>query len=114
MLASIPIPLPDKNIRDEIGNLVLKANQLRNEAWFNEQDAITKLENLIARKQTPQTQIDEVNAPPRGSLQENVDTIQKPSALGELTFAPDAPPIWELVARISAQVPDEEWNKTTH
>lgn len=96
MFASVPIPLPDAAIRDEIGNLVLRANQLRDEAWRNEQDAITKLENLIARKQTPQTQI---------------DPVQQPSAASEITFDPDAPPIWELVAQISAQVPDDEWKK---
>lgn len=96
MLASVPIPLPELNIRDEIGNLVLKANQLRDEAWRNEQDAINKLENLIAKKQNPQIQ---------------VETVQQPSALSELNFDPDAPPIWELVAQISAQVPDEEWKK---
>lgn len=96
MFSSVPIPLPEPSIRDEIGNLVLKANQLRDEAWRNEQDAINKLENLIAREQTPQTQI---------------DTIQQRSDLSELTFDPDAPPIWELVAQISAQVPDEEWKK---
>lgn len=96
MLASIPIPLPESRIRDEIGNLVLKANQLRDEAWCNEQDAINKLENLIARKQNSQLQ---------------VEMVQQPSALSELNFDPDAPPIWELVAQISAQVPDEEWKK---
>jgi type I restriction enzyme S subunit len=96
MLASVPIPLPEPSIRDEIGNLVLKANQLRDEAWRNEQDAISKLENLIVKKQTPQIQ---------------VGATQQPSALSELSFDPDAPPIWELVAEISAQVPDEEWKK---
>jgi type I restriction enzyme, S subunit len=96
MFASVPIPLPDTAIRDEIGNLVLKANQLRDEAWRNEQDAITKLENLISRKQTPAIQ---------------VDAAQKTSALSDLTFDPDAPPIWELVAQISSQVPDDEWKK---
>ena len=96
MFASVPIPLPEPSIRDEIGNLVLKANQMRNEAWRNEQDAINKLENLIARKQTPQTQ---------------TDTVQQPSASGELAFDPDAQPIWELVGQISARVPDEEWKK---
>jgi type I restriction enzyme, S subunit len=96
MLASVPIPIPGLKIRDEIGNLVLKANQLRDEAWRNEQDAITKLENLISKKQAPQVQ---------------VDTVQQPSALDELTFDPDALPIWELVAQISAQVPDDEWKK---
>lgn len=33
------------------------------------------------------------------------------SKLSELSFDPDAVPIWELVAEISAQVPDEEWQK---
>jgi type I restriction enzyme, S subunit len=96
MLSSVPIPIPGLKIRDEIGNLVLKANQLRDEAWRNEQDAITKLESLISKKQAPQVQ---------------VDTAQQPSALDELTFDPDALPIWELVAQISAQVPDDEWKK---
>lgn len=50
MLASIPIPLPQKTIRDEIGNLVLTANQLRDQAWKKEQEAITKLESLINSK----------------------------------------------------------------
>ncbi len=96
MLASVLIPLPEESIRNEIGDLVIRANRLRDEAWRNEQDAINKLENLIARKQTPQTQI---------------DTVQQPSASGELTFDPDAQPIWELVGQISARVPDEEWKK---
>lgn len=96
MLASVPIPLPEPSVRDEIGNLVLKANQIRDEAWRNEQDAISKLENLILKKQTPQIQ---------------VSATQQPSALSTLSFDPDAPPIWELVTEISAQVPDEEWKK---
>jgi hypothetical protein len=29
----------------------------------------------------------------------------------QFSFDPDAQPIWELVAEISAQVPDEEWAK---
>jgi len=96
MLASVPIPLPEPSVTDEIGNLVLKANQLRDEAWHNEQDAINKIENLIVKQQTPQIQI---------------NIAQQPSALSELSFDPDAPPIWELVAGISAEVPDEEWKK---
>ncbi|WP_414545576.1 hypothetical protein [Nostoc sp. CCY0012] len=96
MLASVPIPLPKPSIINEIGNLVLKANQLRDEAWRNEQEAINKLENLIAKKQTPQLEI---------------DTVQAPSPSDKFSFDPDAPPIWELVAEISAQVPDEEWKK---
>ncbi len=29
----------------------------------------------------------------------------------EFSFDPDAPPIWELAGKISAQIPDEEWQK---
>ncbi len=35
----------------------------------------------------------------------------EPLAPSELSFDEDAIPIWELVAQISAQVPDEEWQK---
>jgi type I restriction enzyme S subunit len=96
MLASVPIPLPDSSIRDEIGNLVLQANQLRDEAWRNEQDAISKLENLIVKKSM-------------ATIQD--DATRQPSDPSEFSFDPDAPPIWELVAEISAQIPDEEWKK---
>jgi type I restriction enzyme, S subunit len=98
MLASVPIPLPEASIRDEIGNLVLKANQLRDQAWRNEKDAIEKIENLILQKQSPQIQIDP-----------NLD--RKPIETDKFSFDPDALPIWELVAQISAQIPDEEWQK---
>lgn len=94
MLVSVPIPLPVPAVRDEIGNLVLKANALRDEAWRKEQDAIRKLENLIAKGRVVEAKAQAVGAVP---------------AIGELFFDPDAPPIWELVAEISAQVPDEEW-----
>jgi type I restriction enzyme S subunit len=53
MLASIPVPLPDPSIRDEIGNLVLRANSLRHEAWEKEQEAIAQLEALIAHGSVP-------------------------------------------------------------
>jgi type I restriction enzyme S subunit len=91
MFSAVPIPLPESSII-----LVLKANQLRDEAWRNEQEAINKLENLIAKKQTPQLEI---------------DTVQEPLPSDKFSFDPDTPPIWELVAEISAQVPDEEWQK---
>jgi hypothetical protein len=39
----------------------------------------------------------------------STDKLSPP--LGEVSFDPDAPPIWELAAKISAQVPDEEWQK---
>jgi type I restriction enzyme S subunit len=47
MLGSIPVPLPDPAIMNEIGNLVLKANSLRNEAWELERWAIERVENAI-------------------------------------------------------------------
>ena len=96
MLASVPIPLPEPKIRDEIGNLVLKANQLRDEAWHNEQDAITRLESWIANKPTAPAQAE--SSPNKISLK-------------DIKYDPNAIPIWELAARISAKVPDEEWAK---
>ncbi len=95
MLASVPIPLPEASIRDEIGNLVLRANQLRDEAWRSEQQAITKLENLIAGKSTP----------------ENLDQGAAAVSLANLAYDPNTIPIWELAAQLSATVPDEEWAK---
>jgi type I restriction enzyme, S subunit len=98
MFSSVPIPLPKASIRDEIGNLVLKANQLRDEAWRNEQEAIEKIENLILQKQSSPIQI-------------NPNIAQKPMETDKFSYDPDAPPIWELVAQISAQIPDGEWKK---
>ena len=46
MLKSVPIPVPDADIRDEIGNKVLQANRLRDEAWRKEQEAIRQIEAL--------------------------------------------------------------------
>ena len=50
MLASVPIPLPVPTIRNEIGDLVLKANALRDEAWQKEREAIRQIENLTSIK----------------------------------------------------------------
>ena len=47
MLASVPVPLADEPTRREIGDLVLKANSLRNVAWEKEQTAITQLEQIV-------------------------------------------------------------------
>ncbi len=96
MFSSIPFPLPEPSIRDEIGNLVLKANQLRDEAWCNEQDAITRLESWIANKPTAPA-VDE-SSPNKIPLK-------------DIEYDPSAIPIWQLAARISAKVPDEEWAK---
>jgi hypothetical protein len=37
----------DEPTRREIGDLVLKANSLRNEAWEEERTAITQLEHIV-------------------------------------------------------------------
>ncbi len=96
MLASVPVPLPEAIIRNEIGNLVLKANQLRDEAWRNEQTAINKLESLIANKPTDPSQ-----------PEMNPNKID----LTKIKYDPSAIPIWELAAQLAAKVPDEEWAK---
>jgi len=96
MFSSVLIPLPDRTIRDEIGNLVLKANTLRDEAWRKEQTAINKLESLISREPTLSIRKEATN-----------DT----SALRDVPFDPNAIPIWELAAQITASIPAEEWAK---
>lgn len=96
MFSSIPIPLPDRKIRNEIGNLVLKANQLRDEAWRNEQDAITRLESWITNKPT---------APALDESSPNKIPLR------DIKYDSNAISIWELAARISAKVPEEEWAK---
>lgn len=95
MFSSIPIPLPEASVQDEIGYLVLRANQLRDEAWRSEQQAITKLENLIAGKSTP----------------ENSDQGVATVSIANLAYDSNAIPIWELAAQLSATVPNEEWAK---
>ncbi len=96
MFSSVPVPLPNIAIRDEIGNLVLKANQLRDQAWRNEQEAIAKLEKLISSKSnTP------MNKQP---------SVEKFS-LENIKFDYSAEPIWELTDRLSAKIPAEEWAK---
>lgn len=52
MFSSVPIPLPEKTVQDEIGNLVLQANELRDLAWRKEQDAIGRVESLVQGKDT--------------------------------------------------------------
>jgi type I restriction enzyme, S subunit len=96
MLASVHIPLPEPAIRNEIGDLVLKANQLRDQAWRNEQEAISKLEKLISSKSS--------------TAMNNQKPIEGFS-LANIKFDYDAEPIWELAARLSAKIPNEEWAK---
>lgn len=96
MFSSVLIPLPELPIRNEIGDLVLKANQLRDEAWRNEQEAIAKLESLITNK-------------PINSVQDESNPNKIP--LKDIKYDPNAIPIWELAAQLAAKVPDEEWIK---
>lgn len=58
MLSSIPIPLPGAVIENEIGDLVLKANQLRTQAWESERDGIEQIENLIKTGQSLRRTVD--------------------------------------------------------
>lgn len=47
MMGSVPIPLPSTGVRDKIGDLVLRANELRDQAWRAERETIEELEGLI-------------------------------------------------------------------
>ena len=48
-LAAVPVPMPPAAVRNEVGDLVLRANALRHEAWRLERTAIADLERLIQR-----------------------------------------------------------------
>jgi len=50
MIGSVLIPLPSREVRNKIGDLVLRANELRNHAWRVEREAIEELENIIEGK----------------------------------------------------------------
>ena len=52
MIASVPIPLPGQDVQDQIGNLVLRANDLRDQAWRKEREAIGQLEVIFGDVQT--------------------------------------------------------------
>jgi type I restriction enzyme S subunit len=47
MLGAVPIPLPSLGVRDKIGDLVLRANELRDQAWRIERETIEELERFI-------------------------------------------------------------------
>ena len=47
MLGSIPVPYPEESVRNAVGELVLAANNLRDEAWRLERGAINDLESAI-------------------------------------------------------------------
>lgn len=48
MLGTVPVPLLSREQADEIGDLVLEANKLRDDAWNLEQRAFRMLETIIA------------------------------------------------------------------
>jgi type I restriction enzyme S subunit len=50
MLGSIPVPILPEDSRNVIGDLVLKANALRNDAWNLEREAIRKIEDIVEGK----------------------------------------------------------------
>jgi type I restriction enzyme S subunit len=56
MLGSVLIPLPQKKARDQIGNLVLRANELRGQAWEVERQSIEELESIIERRASRRTE----------------------------------------------------------
>ena len=51
MLSSVPIPLPAPSLKNEIGDLVLKANALRDKPWQKEREATSQIENLPSVKE---------------------------------------------------------------
>jgi type I restriction enzyme S subunit len=54
MLGAVAVPLLTRQQRNSIAALVLKANQLRNDAWSFEQGALAALSKEIARAPTPE------------------------------------------------------------
>jgi len=49
MLASVPVPHAPSGVRKKLGELVLRANELRHSAWILEQKAIRQIESLISK-----------------------------------------------------------------
>jgi len=47
MLSSVPIPLLSKARVEEIGSMVLQANDLRDHAWINERQAIVRFNEIV-------------------------------------------------------------------
>jgi type I restriction enzyme S subunit len=52
MIGSIQIPFPEKKIRDRVGDLVLRANELRDSAWQLERESIEEMERIIEKRAT--------------------------------------------------------------
>jgi type I restriction enzyme S subunit len=49
MLKSVPVPNVCPSIRHEVGELVLRANERRNDAWLMEQKAIHQVETMVSK-----------------------------------------------------------------
>ena len=47
MIGAVPIPLPTRSVRYKVGDLVFRANELRDQAWRLERQTIEELECLI-------------------------------------------------------------------
>jgi type I restriction enzyme S subunit len=72
------------------------ANTLADSSQNEEHSPALVQDDLLTEKQTSQDQN---------------GVSHSESSPNSLTFDADATPIWELAAQLSAQVPDEEWEK---
>lgn len=52
-----------------------------------------------------------VPVPPESPQIFAIDPVEPATAIDKFSYDPQVTPIWELVAQISAQIPDEEWQK---
>ncbi|MDR4484749.1 MAG: hypothetical protein R3B95_16310 [Nitrospirales bacterium] len=50
MLKSVPVPNANESVRKQVGELVLRGNELRNNAWILEQKAIRQIESLLSKR----------------------------------------------------------------
>lgn len=78
MLGSVPVPMPEERIRNEIGDRVLRANDLRDQAWWLEREAILQIEELVVKPGKPSIS----QQTERGAVSSN--------KRNELSFAADA------------------------
>ncbi|MCI0563560.1 MAG: hypothetical protein MN733_34225 [Nitrososphaera sp.] len=57
MLASVPVPNASQALRKEVGELVLRAKDLRHKAWALEQAAIKQVETIILKDTAPKSDL---------------------------------------------------------
>lgn len=50
MLSSVSVPNATEAVRMQVGNLVLRANELRHNAWMLEQKAISQIESMLSKR----------------------------------------------------------------